>query len=251
MALSDIRSSAKPAFTRDLSHFALTRWSLVLAAKTSPDPSRATRAMGELCQIYWQPLYSYLRRRGHAAPAAEDLTQEFFARLLANPPFSRVNQENGRFRSFLLASIKHFLANEWDRDQTQKRGGGKVIISFDALTPEARQAIEPAGDLPPDKAFERQWALTVLEQVLARLRQEFVQSGKEPLFATLKPFLTGNAETYAAAAAHCGMSESALKVAVHRLRQRYRKLLREEIAETVDSPEEVEAEIRALFAALS
>ncbi|MGC3991474.1 MAG: sigma factor [Chthoniobacteraceae bacterium] len=231
--------------------FAMTRWSLVLAAEQGSEATVSQRALAELCGIYWKPLYDFIRRNGYDRHAAEDLTQEFFARLLAQPPWSQVQPERGRFRSYLLASVKHFLANEWDRAQALKRGGGRVILSLDALAVEGANEPEAGNDLSPDAAFDRQWALTLLEQVIARLRGEFIAEGREAFFETLKPFLTGHAEAYATVAPACGLSESALKVAVHRLRQRYRKLLREEIAGTLSSSDEVEAEMRSLSAALT
>lgn len=232
--------------------FAATRWTMVLAAaQAGSQDSSGTLALEELCRCYWQPLYSYVQWQGFDAQEAQDMTQEFFARLLAKNSLAEVDRSKGKFRSFLLASLKHFLANERDRARTIKRGGGQTFVPLDAMSTETRYRMEPADNLSPDKAFERQWALTVLDQVLARLRVEFVDAGKEALFEALKPFLIGDgkSDSQAEVGKRCGMSEAAIKVTVHRLRRRYRELLREEIAQTVASPEEIDEEMRALFAA--
>ena len=232
--------------------FAPTRWSVVLAAGRS-DSTHAQTALEKLCRTYWPPIYAFVRRQGHSPHDAQDLTQEFFARLLEKNYLADVDRAKGKFRSFLLASLKHFLANEWDKANTQKRGGGKVFVPIDAHTAETKFGIDPADSQSADKIFERRWALTLLEQVLQKLREEFVSDGKEKLFEKLKPTLTepGRTISYAEIAARLGMSEGAVKIAVHRLRQRYRELIRAEIAETVSSQAEVEEELRNLFAALS
>lgn len=232
--------------------FALTRWSVVLAAGSN-DSARARDALEKLCRIYWHPIFAFVRRQGHSPHDAQDLTQEFFARLLAKNYLGAADRSRGRFRSFLLASLKHFLANEWDKAGAQKRGGHQALIPINVQSAETSYALEPADEMTAEKIFERRWALTLLAQVLARLRAEFEQEGKEKLFEQLKATLTGERRTmaYAELGERLGMSEGALKVAVHRMRQRYRELLREEIAETVCGPEEVEAEIRALFSALA
>ena len=208
-------------------------------------------ALAELCRTYWYPLYAYVRRSGRDRHQSEDLIQEFFARLLAGNSLGGVDRAKGKFRSFLLAALKHFLANEWDRAQAQKRGGAQIPIALDGLSADTRYRLEPADDRTPDKVFERQWALTVLEQALARLKNEYTDAGKSGLFEELKGFLTGDGqgEAYSAIAGRNGMTQGSLKVAVHRLRRRYRALLREEVAQTVSDPKEVEGEIRALFAA--
>jgi RNA polymerase sigma-70 factor (ECF subfamily) len=209
--------------------------------------------MAELCRVYWYPLYAYVRRGGYDIHEAEDLTQEFFLRLLAKNCLAGVDRQKGKFRAFLLASLKHFLANQWDRSQAQKRGGSQTIIPLDTLNAESRYRLEPAHELTPERLFERQWALTVLEQVLARLQAEFfVLHEEQAAFGVLKQYLTGSgaSATYAQAAAKLGMTEGAVKVAVHRLRRRYRKLLREEIAQTVAGPEEIDDEIRYLLSCL-
>jgi RNA polymerase sigma-70 factor (ECF subfamily) len=234
----------------DAAGFTATRWTVVLAAaRGQQTSSRAAEAMAELCRVYWYPLYAYVRRRGHDTHEAEDLTQEFFLQLLAKEFLAGVDREKGKFRAFLLASLKHFLANERDRSQAQKRGGGQIVIPLDARSAETRYQLEPSHDLTPEKLFERQWALTVLELVLARLQAEFAAYGKQTVFEQLKPFLTGSRAStgYAEVAAKLGMTEGAVKVTVHRLRRRYRQLLRQEIAETVAGPDDVDEEIRHLF----
>ena len=231
--------------------FAATRWTLVLSAARASQTPRAAAAMAELCRIYWYPLYAFIRRRGHPAPEAEDLTQEFFARLLEKHFLAAADREKGRFRTFLLMAVKRFLANEYDRAQAQKRGGGQRIVPWEGLEPETRYRLEPANTLTPERLFEQQWALTLLDQVLARLQAEMTAGGKAALFEAMKGHLAGSRdESYAATAARLGLSEGAVKVAVHRLRRRYRELLRDEIAQTVSSPEEIEEEIRHLFTCL-
>lgn len=230
------------------SDFAATRWTLVLSAARGGHTPRAAAAMAELCAIYWYPLYAFIRRRGHDAHEAEDLVQEFFARLLARNDLAGVAPEKGKFRSFLLAAVKHFLANEYDRAHAQKRGAQERVISLDALAADSRWRLEPAHDLTPEKLFERRWALAVVEQVLARLQAELAVAGKGALYEALKGFLVGGeTESHAEAGARLGMSAGAVKVAVHRLRRRWRELLREEIAQTVADPAEIDEEIRYLL----
>jgi len=231
--------------------FPPTRWSVVLAAGRSQS-THARDALETLCRAYWQPIYAFIRRQGQSPPDAQDLPQEFLARLLETRGLDKASPSKGRFRSFLLASLKHFLANEWDKARAQKRGGGYVLVPFDTQLAESLCGPESAAQDTAEKIFERRWALTLLAQVLARLRAEYASDGKTELFEHLKAALSGEGRTvpYAQIATKLKMSEGALRVAVHRLRQRYRQLLREEIAHTVSSKEEVEAEIRALFAAL-
>ncbi len=209
--------------------------------------------MATLCEIYWFPLYSYVRRQGHPPDDAQDLTQEFFVRLLDKRTLEVADHERGRFRSFLLASMKNFLANEWRRGATQKRGGGRTLLSLDFDDIEKRYRREPSHDRTPEKIFERQWALTLLEHSLAKLRSEFEGAGKGEIFEGLKAFLGGQGSTtrYREIAVQLGMSEGAVKVAVHRMRRRYRLLLREEIQQTIGAEEDVEQEIRQLFDALA
>jgi len=231
--------------------FAATHWSVVLSAARGSETPRAAAAMAELCRVYWYPLYAYVRRRNYDTHEAEDLTQEFFARLLAKNYLANVDRRKGKFRAFLLAAMKHFLSDEWDRSRAQKRGGGRAIVPLDAADADSRYSREPAHDLTPEKLFERQWAIAVLQQVLARLRTEFAAENKARLFDRLEPFLMGDsAATHAQAAAELGMTENAVKKAVHRLRRRFRQQLREEIAHTVASPEEIDEEIQYLMRCL-
>jgi RNA polymerase sigma-70 factor (ECF subfamily) len=230
--------------------FATTRWSLVVAAQDRSQPE-AGQALAELCRLYWYPLYGYIRSRGRSHDEAQDLTQEFFARLLEKDALAAVDQNKGRFRSFLLAACQHFLANRHDHDCAQKRGGGRQLVSIDFRDADGRYAHEPAHDETPERVFERRWALALLERVLARLRGEYEAAGRGRLFECLKSRLTGDRSVpHARAAGELGVSEGAVKVAVHRLRQRYRELLRDEIGQTLDDPGQVEEEIRSLFAAL-
>jgi RNA polymerase sigma-70 factor (ECF subfamily) len=246
---SEGAADANPA--RD-SGFRTTHWSAVLAARDK-DSSQAQQALAELCQTYWYPLYAYIRRRGNSPADAEDLTQGFFERLLEKDYLGDLTPGMGRFRSFLLTALKHFLANEWDRAQTRKRGGGQVIFSIESQDAEERYRFEPVEHVTPETLFEQRWALTILERVLARLREEFAAGEKAGLFEELKGFLSADQPggTYAEIAARTGMKEGTVKVAVHRLRRRYGELLRAEIADTVNDPGEVEAEIRHLIAVIS
>lgn len=222
-------------------------------AARDPAATQSRDALAALCATYWYPLYAFVRRLGHSPEDAQDLTQEFFARLLEKHYLDAVQRDKGRFRSFLLASLKHFLANEWDKVQAQKRGGGQSFIRLDDTSAESRYKLEPRDEASADKLFERRWALTLLDRVLARLREEHAATGKARQFDALKAFIGGErgAEGYAAVGAVLGMSEANVKVTVHRLRKRYRDLLRDEIAQTVGSEAEVEDEIRHLFSALS
>jgi len=224
----------------------------VLHAADSKDPT-AEASLSRLCQTYWYPLYYYIRRLGHSPEDAQDLTQEFLARLVHKDYLNGVKQEKAKFRSFLLVALKRFLANEWDRANRLKRGGGKELVSFDAQNTENRFLAEPVDEMSPEKAFERRWALALLGQVLTRLEREFCTSDKGPLFQALKGLLSGEEtdSSYAELGQRFGMSESNVKVTVHRLRRRYRELLREEVTATVDRPEDANEEIRHLFATLS
>ena len=235
------------------SRFAATRWTMVLTAGHWPAGTAAQRAMGELARVYWFPLYAYLRRKGNSPPNAEDLVQGFFARLLEKDALAAVDRSKGKFRSFLLAALQNFLANEWDKSHALKRGGGRQILALDALDAEASYAAEPADQLSPERVFERRWALAVLEQVLTRLRNEYAGrgQGQADVFAALEHLLLGGqSSTYARLAEPLGMTEGAIKVAGHRLRRRYRELLRQEIAQTVSDPALVDEEIRQLLVCL-
>ena len=233
-------------------NFTPTHWSVVVAAGRN-DSTHARVALEKLCRAYWPPIYAFVRRQGHSPHDAQDLTQEFFARLLEKNYLAEVDRSKGRFRSFLLASLKHFLANEWDKSQAQKRGGGQILIPIDAATAETACGFQPADNSTAEKIYERRWALTLLDQVLRRLRADYARDGKEKLFEQLKPTLTEASRTigYAEIATRLESTEGAVKVAVHRLRARYRELLRAEIGETVATHGEVEDEIRNLFAALA
>lgn len=232
--------------------FATTHWTVVLAAGKRSTPE-AQAALEQLCQTYWFPLYAYVRRRGHAKADAEDLTQAFFAKLLEKNFFSGVNSEKGKFRAFLLASLKHFLANEWDKARAQKRGGGETHLSLDWQTADTKFQVAAQNEPSPDKAFDREWALALLARVIERLQQECAAEGKGKLFEQLKVFLmAGKSESaQAEVAKSLGMEEGAVRVAVHRLRKRYRQLLRDEIANTLSDAALVDEEMRALFGAFN
>jgi RNA polymerase sigma-70 factor (ECF subfamily) len=228
--------------------FETTQWTLVVAAGDPQHPeSRA--ALADLCQSYWYPLYVYLRRRGYPQQEAEDLVQGFFAQLLEKNYIKAADRERGRFRSFLLTSLKNYAANEWDRRTALKRGGDATTLSLDFEDAEGRYVIEPADERTPEQEFDRGWAFAQLRQVLERMRTE--AGDDDERFATLQGFLTGDADDirYKDVAERLGMSEGAVKVAVHRLRQRFGALLREEVARTLVDPDDVDDEIRHLFAA--
>lgn len=231
--------------------FATTRWTLVLTA-AADGSSVAQRALGEMCGLYWYPLYAFIRRRGHNPDEAQDLTQGFFARILERNIVGTADPSRGRFRSYLLGALQHFLADERDRAAALKRGGGHTTISRDLETAEQRYALEPSHELTPERLFDRKWAATVIALVMDDLRRQFHAEGKAALFERLKAFLVADPaeSTQAQAAAELGLSPGAARVALHRMRQRYRGLLRDHIAQTVASPEDVDAEIRDLFAAI-
>ncbi len=232
--------------------FATTRWSVVLAAGRN-DTTHARAALEKLCQTYWYPLYAYVRRRGNSPEDAQDLTQEFFAQLLERQSLAHADPNRGRFRSFLLMAMNHFLVNEWKKARAEKHGGGRPVLSLDWAAAEERFDLEPADRSAPDRIFEKQWALALLGEVLTRLEREFQGEGKTDLFAALKQTLMGARESqpYAELATRLNMNESAVKVAVHRLRKRYRELVREEIAGTLDESQDIEAEMRHLFSVLA
>ena len=228
--------------------FATTHWTVVLAAGRRSTPQSAL-ALEELCRAYWFPLYVYVRRRGHSKADAEDLTQAFFARLLEKNDFASVNAKCGRFRAFLLASLKHFLANEWDKSQRQKRGGGSAHLSLDWQSADTKFQVAATNEPGPEQAFDREWALTLLAKVIGRLQAENETNGHGKQFARLKVFLTADKDesSYREAANHLGMDETAVRVAVHRLRKRYRQLLRDEISQTLSNPADLDEEMKALF----
>ena len=239
------------ALLRPQAAFKTTHWSVVLAVTHSDSP-RAREALAKLCQTYWYPLYAYVRRRGYSAPDAQDLTQAFFEQLLERRSLAGATPGLGKFRSFLLTAMKHFLASQWKHGRAQKRGGGAPVLSLDWAAAEKRFDLEPATQESPDKLFEKQWALTLLSDVLTRLGREYQSEGKTEWFAALRQTLLGLRESqpYAELAVKLGLSEGAIKVAVHRLRKRYRELIREEIAKTLEDAREVEAEMRDLFQVL-
>lgn len=216
-------------------------------------PSASTPALAQLCELYWPPLYSYARRRGYPVEQAQDLTQAFFVRFLEKRYVKAADPERGKFRSFLLASFKHFLANEYDREHAKKRGGGQQMITIEVDTAEARYAAEPRDKLTPESLFERHWAQGVLARALAALRAECAQSGKSAMFEALSEYLIGEKQQggYAETARMLGTSEGAIKVTVHRLRRRLRDLLRAEVSATVSDDSEIEDEIRYLITVLS
>jgi DNA-directed RNA polymerase specialized sigma24 family protein len=234
------------------SPFATTRWSIVLAAGHWQSDSTAHRAMSELAALYWFPLYAYLRRQGQPSTQAQDLLQGFFLHLLQHDALAAIDRSKGKFRSFLLASLNNFLANERDRALAQKRGGGHTPLSLDTSDAESRYVAQPADDLTPERAFERRWAWGILDHVLAELRTSYLAAGKGPLFDALKGALTSSADApdYGQLASDLHMSRSALQVAAHRLRRRYRELLRHHIAQTVASPDLVDEEIAYLLSCL-
>ena len=232
--------------------FVATHWSVVLAAKDKESP-QSDRALETLCRTYWPPLYVFLRRQGHRPHDAQDLVQEFFARLLRLDYLKAVEPARGRFRTFLIMALRRFLANEWDRARAEKRGGGQVPVPLDAEIAENRYQEESAAPMAADLAFDRQWAITLLDQALARVREEQARQGKSAEFEVLRRFLTPGVEPlpYGAVAGQLGVSEAAVKMAVHRLRRRYREFFREAIAQTVTGPAEVEEEMSYLLQVLS
>ncbi len=231
--------------------FVTTRWSVVLSAGRKSSP-HSERALAELCQAYWYPLYAFIRRRGHGKEDAEDLTQAFFAALLEKNPLEGLSEERGRFRAFLLAALKNFLANDHDRRLRQKRGGGAVHLSLDWQDADDRYHVEPADPANPELAFDREWALALLRRVVERLGAECAAGGKAEFFDAVKDLLVGGDDSgYGPVAERLGMDAGAVRVAVHRLRRRNRELLREEIAQTLDDPARVNDELAALQAALA
>lgn len=228
--------------------FARTQWSQVLRA-ADPAAEGFEPALQELCQSYWYPLYAFVRRSGHSPQDAEDLTQAFFARLLDKNHLAAADREKGRFRTFLIVALKRFLANEWERQHAQKRGGFASVVAIDQAHAETLYGGDLANEEQPDLLLERQWAITLLGQVMGRLRAEYDESGRGELFDLLRASLTrdDSALPYADIADRIGSSTAAVKMAAMRMRERYQMLLREEIARTVSSPDEIEDEIRHLF----
>jgi RNA polymerase sigma factor (sigma-70 family) len=252
MSSTDQRSDASAK-----AGFATTHWSLVLAAGQRASP-QSCQALAALCEAYWYPLYAHVRRRGYRADEAQDLIQEFFARLLEKEYLRVADRARGRFRCFLLAALDHFLAKEWRRAHALKRGGQRVFLSLDFATAAGCYDREPSHDLTPEKLYERRWALALVEKALARLRCHFDQRGQLTLYERLKHYLGGGGDlgdsaslSYREVAAEVGMTEGAVKVAVHRLRRQCGDLLRDEIARTVGGADDVDGELRELFGALA
>jgi RNA polymerase sigma-70 factor (ECF subfamily) len=232
--------------------FPTTTWTLVLSAGTDTD-DLSTRALESLCQTYWYPLYAFVRRRGYSVEQAQDLTQEFFARVLEKRYIERADRTKGRFRSFLLSALKYFLFDETDRRNALKRNGGRPVLPFEVLKGEEYYQHEPSHQETPERIFERRWALALLDRVMARLRDEFIQEGRAEHFNRLKNYLLsqGTLVPYAQLAPELQMTEGALRTAIHRIRKRYRSILRQEIADTVAGESEVDAEIQYLAGILA
>ncbi len=238
--------------SRKSPEFATTRWSVVHAA--GQQPSRESReALTALCQSYWYPLYAFVRRRVSDAHEAQDLTQAFFAELLEKNFVASATPQRGRFRAYLLTALKHFLSKQWDHQKAAKRGGGQSPLSLDFQAGDSRISLEPATALTPEQEYDRQWAMTLLHHTLERLEAEYDQTDKKSLFQGLKGFIIGDhpGATYRDVAAELEISEGAAKMAAHRMRLRYRELLRQEILQTVSGPEDIDAEIQELFSVLS
>jgi DNA-directed RNA polymerase specialized sigma24 family protein len=249
-----IMSTGRGSSEGDHAHgaqFTTTHWSVILEAGQYDSP-KASEALEQLCRTYWYPLYAYVRRKGYEVPEAEDLTQEFFAKLLSKRYLTVADRNRGKFRSFLLGSLEHFLAREWTRAHSQKRGGSQPLLSWDELEAENRYRLEPAQELSAEKIFDRRWATTVLEQAMTLLREECATEGKADLFERVQGCLSGEKgeASYSQIATSLNMSEGALKVAVHRLRRRYGELVRAQITQTVTTPQEQEEELQHLFAVL-
>ncbi len=249
-------AASDPAIPSMIPHaaFATTRWSLIVSADRERNSTPETEhALSTLCETYWFPLYAYARRRVSNSAEAQDLTQSFFAELLAKNIVATANPARGRFRAFLLTAFKHYLSHEWEKQRAQKRGGGRAPLSLDFDSADTRFHIEPESRETAEQAFDREWTVTLLGQILERLQAEFTASGKSQQFDELKPFLIGeqSGRTYAEVAECLGISESAAKMSVSRMRKRYRELLRAEIGQTVTDPQEIDDEIRHLFASMN
>ena len=232
--------------------FQNTRWSLVLAA-AQPDSTEARAALASLCESYWYPVYAFLRRRGYDRDKAKDLTQELFAQLIEKRTFEVAEKERGRFRCFLLACLRHLLSHEYKQDHAVKRGGEFTFVSLDEVLAENRYGAEPIDEMSPEKLFERRWAMTLLDQAMTELKHEYTGSGRSELFESLHPFITGAEDSpasYAEVAARLGMNENAARQAAFRMRTRFGDLLRSEVALTVASPQELEAELLQFRGAL-
>ena len=247
-----MNSDTEPTQPSRRAWFASTHWSVVLAAQEG-DSATACEALEKLCGTYWPPLYAFIRREGYDETEAKDLTQEFFLRLIDRDFLQRLRHQQGKFRSFLLTFLKHFLLEQRGKNNAQKRGGGKVIVSLEQIAEEGSYLNEPVDDFSPDQVFERRWAQTIFQVALNRLGEEFVSAGKAELFDLLKDFQPREkgAPSYAEIGARFGMTEAAVKSAVQRMRARHREILRQEIANTLTRPDEIEEEIRHLREVLS
>jgi len=247
-----VPDTSEHAQSSESRQFTTTNWSLVLAAGSATAPE-SRDALARLCERYWYPLYAYVRRHGYDRDESQDLTQSFFARLLETKIVSAADRDRGRFRCFLLASLRNFLANEWNRARAERRGGRVQVISLDADATERQYSHEPAHNLSPERLYDRRWALTLLDVVLADLRKDMIREGKEKFFQRVKGYLLGEdpEQTYEQLGSELGMSGGAVKVAVHRLRQRYGQLIRQHIAQTVACPQEVDEELKYLLQAVS
>lgn len=241
-------SNQPPSATSQDQHFATTNWSVVVAASGADSPHAAV-ALSALCERYWYPLYAFVRRRGYGSADAQDLTQAFFAMVLEKNSFSVADPDRGRFRSFLLGALSNFLMNYWREGCTQKRGGNRPLLSLNFHHAEERYIAEPSHQLTAERIYDRKWALTLLETAMGKLSEEYTQAGKDVLFDGIKSRLGGDSPSISIRhiAAELQMTEGAVKVAVHRLRRRYRDLLRNEIADTVANPADVDDELRTLF----
>ncbi len=225
--------------------FSTTQWTVVLNAR---DAHTGNEALNQLCQTYWFPLYAYARRRGNNPEESADLTQDFFCRLLEKRFLDEIDPAKGRFRSFLLVAMKRHMANAWEKQTAQKRGGNRTVLSLDVDDSESRYQLEPADNVTPESLYERHWALLLLERVVGQLQAEFAEAGKSEMFHLLKPFLTGDAERadYGPIAAQSGSAETAVRMSVSRMRKRYRELLRKEVANTVGSEAKINDELEHL-----
>lgn len=242
---ADAKADFSPAGRDD---FATTHWSVVLTAGDARAPA-ASQALAQLCEGYWYPIYAYVRRRVSGVHEAQDLTQAFFEQLLERRAFEAADPERGRFRAFLLTACKRILINEWHKDRAVKRGGGRRPLSFDFDSGESKLGLVAADTLTPDELYDQKWAITLLERVMDQLRAEYAAKDRLAYFETLKNYLAGSPQdaSFATAAQALGISDTTAKVAAHRMRKRYRELLRGEIAQTVERPEEIDEEIRDLF----
>lgn len=227
--------------------FPATHWSVVLAAR-KPDDRQAAQAMETLCRAYWLPIYSYIRRAGQSPDDAQDLTQAFFARVIEKNYVHQADRERGRFRSFLLGALKHFLADDWDRQQARKRGGGCTWLSLDDAEAETRYQLEATGDLSPDRTYDRRWALALMEQAMRRLEEEYATWGRREVFRALRPLMAGGRDAgFAQIATQIDLTEGAVKMTVQRMRRRFRELLRDEVRQTVASDDDAGDELRLLL----